>query len=74
MKIDAKNPARNSLRQPKSLAPSLLTSNLIISVGEAKKLLGQDGRGYSKDEITNQIFLLTEIAQKLIKYKHFIKK
>ena len=45
----------------------ILSSSLIISASEARKLLGVDAKGRSDDEISRDILELTEIAQILIK-------
>lgn len=39
---------------------------LIISVGEARKILGVDAMGRSDDEIARDIMELTDLAQKLL--------
>ena len=64
----------NNLKtETKGLTPSQLAEGLIISVGEAKKVLGKDAKGLSDDEIAEHILLFADLAQTLIKYKHFAK-
>lgn len=43
--------------------------SLIISVGEARKLLGIDGNGMNDDELSVQIALLQELSIEVIKVK-----
>ncbi len=51
-----------------------LSSSLIISVGEARKILGVDAKGRSDDEITEDIMALTDLAQKLLNISNLPKK
>jgi hypothetical protein len=48
-----------------------LTSCLIISVGETRKLLGTDAKHLDDNQIATQVFEMSELAQELLKYKHF---
>ena len=57
-------------RIQRQLQPSLDRS-LIISVGEARKLLGIDGDDMSDDELSNQISILQELAIEVIKIKKY---
>ena len=59
-------------RIQRQLQPSL-DGSLIISVGEARKLLAIDGDGMSDDELSNQIALLQELAIEVIKVKNIEK-
>lgn len=43
-----------------------LSSSLLISVGEARKILGVDAKGRTDDEIAKDILELTDLAQKLL--------
>ena len=54
---------------------SKLTTNdsLIISVGEARKLLGIDGQGMTDEELSAEIALLQELAIEVIKIKNIEK-
>jgi hypothetical protein len=49
-----------------SLTISNLSSSLIISVGEARKILGVDAKGRSDDEVAKEVLELTDLAQKLL--------
>lgn len=57
---------KNQIQQ--QLKPSL-DGSLIISVGEARKLLGIDGNGMNDDELAIHIALLQELAIEVIKIK-----
>lgn len=46
-----------------------INSSLIISVGEARKLLGIDGQVMSDEELSAQIAQLQELAIEVIKIK-----
>lgn len=65
-------PATN---RSKILAPTAaqLAEGMIISVGEARKLLGAEATNLSDDEIAVFILEFSDMAQDLLKYKHFIK-
>jgi hypothetical protein len=41
-------------------------SNLIISVGEARKIIGVDAKGRTDDEVAKEVLELTDLAQKLL--------
>lgn len=43
-----------------------LSSSLIITVGEARKILGAEAKGRSDDEIAKDIMELNEFAQLLL--------
>lgn len=43
-----------------------LSSSLIISIGEARKILGVDAKGQTDDEIAKEILELTDLAQILL--------
>lgn len=47
--------------------------SLIISVGEARKLLGIDGQGMTDEELYAEIALLQELAIEVIKVKNIEK-
>ena len=44
-----------------------LASGLIISVGEARKLLGADAKDRGDDELVAEIYALSDIAQASLK-------
>jgi len=44
-----------------------LTGCLVISIGEARKLLGKNAQSMSDDELTVEIWRLMEIASDLLK-------
>ena len=46
---------------------------LIITISEARKILGAEGSHLNDDELAIQIALLQELALEIIKYKHFAK-
>lgn len=48
------------------LSPHQLGASLIISVGEARKILGVDAKGRTDDEIAQEVLELTDLAQKLL--------
>jgi len=48
------------------LPPAQLANGLIISVGEARKILGADSNGRSDDEIAVIILELTQLGQELL--------
>jgi hypothetical protein len=61
------NTAISSSEVNKNALPTLsLTSSLIISVGEARKVLGVDAKGRTDDEIAKEVLELTDLAQKLL--------
>jgi hypothetical protein len=43
-----------------------LVDQLVISVKEARKLLGKDGEGLSDDQIKNLIITLTEVSTRVL--------
>ena len=45
---------------------SSLSSSLIISVGEARKILGVDANGRTDDEIAQEILEMSKLAQILL--------
>jgi hypothetical protein len=40
-------------------------------VGETRKLLGTDAKHLDDNQIATQVFEMSELAQELLKYKHF---
>ena len=48
------------------LLPIELVNGLIISIKEAKKLVGKDFDGLSDDEVASKIIALTDLAQTLL--------
>lgn len=50
-----------------------LTEGLIISTGEARKILGATAKHLTDDELAKQILVLSDLAHDLLKYKHFAK-
>lgn len=46
--------------------PAQIVAGLIISVGEARKLLGTDARGLSDDEIALLVVSLADVAPELL--------
>lgn len=50
----------------KRLSAAQLASGLIISVGEARKLLGEKSKDYSDDELAYIILDMHELARELI--------
>ena len=65
-KTTANNPTRNDSVHFSELC-------LIISVKEARKLLGQGAKRLDDEEVLKLIQELTELASILLKYKHFVK-
>lgn len=53
--------------QEKKAIPAQLESALIISLKEARKIMGVDARALSDDELTMEIWRLMEIAPDLLK-------
>lgn len=51
----------------KKVIPTQLESALIISLKEARKIMGVDARTLSDDELTMEIWRLMEIAPDLLK-------
>jgi hypothetical protein len=63
--------SEHSIRnQEKKAIPAQLESALIISVKEARKIMGVDARTFSDDELAMEIWLLMEIAPDLLKSAH----
>lgn len=60
------------LSKPKQPTAAQLAGGLIISVGEARKVLGGDAKDLSDDEVIVMIYELSEIAQTLLKNSSFI--
>lgn len=56
------------------LSPVELSNGLIISVKEARKLVGKDFEGLSDDEVASKILVLTDLAQKLLNTSNLPKK
>lgn len=61
-------------RQPEELTPSQLASGLVISIGEARKILGTDAKQYTDDELTLHIFEMTQLAQYLLNTSNLLNK
>jgi len=61
-----KSQQSSSQSKAEQLTPAQLAGGLIISVGEARKLLGADAKELSDDEIVALIYELSEIAQTLL--------
>ena len=59
--------------EPIGLTLAQLAEGLVISVGETRKILGNDAKGLSDDEIAAHVLLFADLAETLIKYKHFAK-
>ena len=57
-----------------SIDTTNLSSSLIISVGEARKLLGVDANGLTDDELAQAILEMTDLAQKLLNTSFLPKK
>lgn len=53
--------------QEKNVSPAQLEDALIISLKEARKIMGVDARTLSDDELTMEIWRLMEIAPDLLK-------
>jgi hypothetical protein len=56
------------------LTAAQIVSGLIISVGEARKLLGKDARGLTDDDIALYVMSLTEIAPELLNASILLRK
>ena len=56
--------------QEKKAIPAQLEAALIISLKEARKIMGVDARTFSDDELTMEIWRLMEIAPDLLKSAH----
>ncbi len=54
-------------QQKDNAVPAQLESALIISLKEARKIMGVDARTLSDDELTVEIWRLMEIASDLLK-------
>jgi hypothetical protein len=53
--------------QEKNTVPARLEGALIISLKEARKIMGVDARIFSDDELTIEIWRLMEVASDLLK-------
>lgn len=60
---------RQTLNNARSQQPTItqLAGGMIISVGEARKILGTDAKDLSDDELIAEIYAMSEIAQALLK-------
>lgn len=54
-------------KQEKKAIPAQLEGALIISLKEARKIMGVDARTLSDDELTIEIWRLMEVASDLLK-------
>lgn len=59
-----------NLQQPTA---AQIAEGLIISVGEARKILGAEARGLSDEQVAAQILIMADLATELLQYKHFAK-
>lgn len=50
---------------------SELSDNAVISVGEARKILGRASNESTDEELMYLVYDLSELAKELLKYKHF---
>jgi hypothetical protein len=71
MSIDNLSQSKARPKAPKQPTAAQLTGGLIISVGEARKVIGEDAKGLTDDELIMKIYELTELAQKLLNYNGF---
>lgn len=62
--------AVKNLQQPTA---AQIAEGLIISVGEARKVLGAEARGLSDEQVAAQILIMADLATELLQYKHFAK-
>jgi hypothetical protein len=53
--------------KPKQPTAAQLADSLIISVGEARKILGTEANGLSDEELVVTIYELSELAQAMLK-------
>lgn len=65
--------AKQSNKQPQEPTLEQLTSGLVISVKEARKILGAEGKGLSDTQIALFILDFSDFAPDLLKYKQFVK-
>lgn len=56
--------------QEKSVVPAHVEAALIISLKEARKIMGVDARTLSDDELTIEIWQLMDVASDLLKSIH----
>lgn len=61
-----KEPAQVTQQTNLGLSEIQALNNLIISIGEARKILGKDAYGLRDDQITGYILELTQLAQELL--------
>jgi hypothetical protein len=61
IKSSAKKRSNKPKKAPMTVAQ--LPNNLIISVGEARKILGSDANSLNDEGLENLIFTLTDISQ-----------
>lgn len=64
-----KSSTKKRSNKPKKapITATRLSKNLIISVGEARKVLGSVTNSMSDDEFEDLIFVLTDISQDILK-------
>lgn len=61
---------RNAVKQPTA---AQIARSLVMSVGEARKILGVDAKELDDDQIAILLIEMEELAHHLIKYKQFVK-
>lgn len=61
---------RNKASQPTA---AQIASSLVMSVGEARKLLGIEAKELDDDQIAILLLEMEELAHHLLKYKQFVK-
>ncbi len=57
---------QDTQQQNQDLSEIQFLNNLIISVGEARKILGKDDSSLADEQISRYILELTQIAQELL--------
>jgi hypothetical protein len=57
---------------PKKPTAVQIAEGLVMSIGEARKLLGADAKDLDDDQIAILLIELEELAHHLIKYKQFV--
>jgi len=59
--------------KPKQPTAAQIAGSLVMSIGEARKILGTDAKELDDDQIAIQLLEMEELAHHLLKYKQFVK-
>jgi len=64
---------KQSTKKPKQPNAAQIAGSLVMSVGEARKLLGTEAKQLEDDQIAILLIEMEELAHHLLKYKQFVK-